>query len=319
MLDQEIDRLLSKGVIEQVPKPPIGVNPLVVVPKKNGGIRLCVDMRVANSAIIREPYQIPTLNEILHEFNGCTKFTTLDLNQGYHQLSLDPESRDLTAFACHRGIFRYTRLIFGMSAAAELYQRNIEHALTGLQGVKNISDDIIIGGKDTAELLERMRATFQRLRERNLTLNKKCKFLQDELIYMGHKLSATGVSPDKEKVETIQSLKVPTNATELRSFLGMVTYCSKFIPQYASITDPLRHLTKKNTPWHWNSKHQKAFNKLKQSLLLSETLAYFNPSAETEVNTDASPVGLGAVIAQRQPDGNFRPISYTSRALTQVE
>lgn len=239
MLDQEIDRLLSKGVIEQVPKPPIWVNLLVVVLKKNGGIRLCVDMRVANSAIIREPYQIPTLNEILHEFNGCTKSTTLDLNQGYHQLSLDPESRDLTAFACHRGIFRYTRLIFGMSAAAELYQRNIEHALTGLQGVKNISDDIIIGGKDTAELLERMRATFQRLRERNLTVNKKkCKFLQDELIYMGHKLSATGVSPDKEKVETIQSLKVPTNATELRSFLGMVTYCSKFIPQYASITDP---------------------------------------------------------------------------------
>ena len=151
-VDVELEKLLAKGVIEKVSTPPAWVNPLVVVPKKNKGIRICVDMRVANSAIIREPYQIPTLEEVLLEFNGCTKFATLDLNQGYHQLALSPESRDLTAFACHRGIFRYTRLIFGMSAAAEVYQKHIEQALAGLPGTKNISDDIIIGGKDEEEL-----------------------------------------------------------------------------------------------------------------------------------------------------------------------
>jgi len=106
----------------------------------------------------------------LIEFNGCTKFAKLDLNQGYHQLSLDPESRDLTTFACHKGIFRYTCLIFGMSAAAEVYQHHIEQTLAGLPGVKNISDDIIIGGKDESELITQIEQTLQRLHEKNLTL-----------------------------------------------------------------------------------------------------------------------------------------------------
>ena len=106
-------------------------------------------MRAANTAIIREPYQIPTLEELLYEFNECTVFTKLDLNKGYHQITLDTASRDLTAFATHRGIYRYARLIFGMSSAAELYQKHIEHALIGIPGVRNISDDIIIGGRST--------------------------------------------------------------------------------------------------------------------------------------------------------------------------
>lgn len=230
-VENELNKLLADGVIEPVSNPPTWVNPLVVVPKKNKGIRICVDMRMANSSIIREPYQISTLEEVLIEFNGCTKFAKLDLNQGYHQLSLAPESRNLTAFACHKGIFRYTRLIFGMSAAAEVYQCHIEQALSGLPGVKNISDDIIIGGANENELVQRLENTLQRLREKNLTINlKKCEFLQDELVYMGHKLSANGVSPDKEKVEAIKALKEPSNVHELRSFLGMITYCSKFIP-----------------------------------------------------------------------------------------
>ena len=171
-VDDELDKLLADGIIEQVYTPPTWVNPLVVVPKKNKGIRICVDMRIANSAIIREPYQIPTLDEVLHDFNNCTKFETLDLNQGYHQLELSRDSRDLTAFACHRGIFRYTRLIFGMSAAAEVYQRHIEQALVGLPGVENISDDIIIGGKDNEELLQRLAATLKRLQ----TKRPNCQF-----------------------------------------------------------------------------------------------------------------------------------------------
>ena len=224
-VDAEIDKLLDLSVLEPVKKPPSWINPLVVVPKKKG-IRLCVDMRVANTAIIREPYQIPTLEEILHTFNGCTMFTTLDLNQGYHQISLDEQSRDLTAFASRRGILRYTRLIYGISSASEIYQREVEKALHGLEGVRNISDDIIIGGKTADELLNRTIQTLNRLRECNLTINKdKCKFFCEELVYMGHVLSRAGLSPDKSKVESIVSLKPPTNQKELRSFLGMITYC----------------------------------------------------------------------------------------------
>ena len=218
-LDEELDKLLELGVIEHVTKPPTWVNPLVVVPKKDGeGVRICVDMRIANTAIIREPYQIPTLDEILHTFNGCTKFTKLDLNKGYHQILLDPNSRDLTAFACHRGIFRYTRLIFGISPAAEIYQREIEIVLSGIPWVCNISDDIIIGGKTVQELLIRQKLVVDRLQERNLTIIKcKSQFLRDEILYMGHKLSADGISPDSTKIDAINTLKHRTNIKELRS------------------------------------------------------------------------------------------------------
>ena len=277
-------------------------------------------MRVANTAIIREPYQIPTLEEILHTFNGCTMFTTLDLNQGYHQISLDEQSRDLTAFASRRGILRYTRLIYGISSASEIYQREVEKALHGLEGVRNISDDIIIGGKTADELLNRTIQTLNRLRECNLTINKdKCKFFCEELVYMGHVLSRAGLSPDKSKVESIVSLKPPTNQKELRSFLGMITYCSKFIPNFTEITYPLRTLIKQRVPWKWTKAHQEAFEQLKSLLISSVTLAYYNPKAKTEVITDASPVGLGAVIAQQQPDGSFQPVCFASRALTEVE
>ena len=279
-------------------------------------MRLCVDMRAANSPIICEPCQIPTLDEMLHEFNGCTKFTKLGLNKGYHQVELSTESRDLTAFASHRGIFRYKRLIFGMSPAAEIYQREVELVQSGLPGVRNISDDI--GGRTTEELLFRMKQTLQRLREKNLTINKdKCEFLKDEL--MGNKLSSVGISADQTKIKDIQSLQPPKSITELRSFLGMVTYCSKFILNFATLTSPLHELLKVNHKWTWTHIHGTTFNKLKELLLSNETLAYYNPCVPTKVVTDASPVGLGAVLSQEQTDGSWRPISYASRALTPVE
>uniref|UniRef100_A0A7M5XNH5 Endonuclease n=1 Tax=Clytia hemisphaerica TaxID=252671 RepID=A0A7M5XNH5_9CNID len=321
-VDTELDRLLELGVIEPVSDPPSWVNPIVPVPKPNSSnIRLCVDMRAANTAIIREPYQIPTLDELLHEFNGCKLFTKLDLNKGYHQIELDKASRELTAFATHRGIFRYTRLLFGMSSAAEIYQREIELALTGLPGVKNISDDIIIGGRTEEELISRTEAVFERLRTKNLTVNpKKCNFLKTELLYMGHKLSQFGVSPDEEKVRSIVNLLPPTNIKELRSFLGMITYCSKFLPNFATVTEPLRNLLKKkDVPWEWTSVHQSTFDSLKELLLDSETLAYFDVNAETEISTDASCVGLGAVLMQKQKNGTWRPVSYASRSLSPVE
>ncbi|XP_057312326.1 uncharacterized protein K02A2.6-like [Hydractinia symbiolongicarpus] len=283
-------------------------------------IRLCIDMRVANSAIIREPYQIPTLEEVLHEFNGCTIFTTLDLNQGYHQITLDDESRDLTAFASSKGILRYTRLIYGISPAAEIYQREIEHVLQGLKRVRNISDDIIIGAESEKELLKRTEAALKRLRRHNITVNKdKCKFNQKELTYMGHTLSDKGLSPDNRKIEAVNTLKPPSNIKELRSFLGMINYCAKFLPNLADLTAPLRVLTKKNVSWEWTNEHQERFIKLKSMLTSAESLAYYNPGSETEITVDASPIGLGAVISQKQPCGTYRPISYASRSLSAAE
>eukprot|EP00111_Clytia_hemisphaerica_P014823 TCONS_00043683-protein len=207
-----------------------------------------------------------------------------------------------------------------MSSAAEIYQREIELALTGLPGVKNISDDIIIGGRTEEELISRTEAVFARLRTKNLTVNpKKCNFLKTELLYMGHILSQFGVSPDKEKVRSIVNLLPPTNIKKLRSFLGMITYCSKFLPNFATVTEPLRNLLKKDVLWEWTSVHQSTFDSLKELLLDSETLAYFDVNAETEISTDASCVGLGAVLMQKQKNGTWRPVSYASRSLSPVE
>ncbi|XP_057312279.1 uncharacterized protein K02A2.6-like [Hydractinia symbiolongicarpus] len=296
-VDQEISKLLKLKVLEKVDTPPTWVNPLIVVPPKKG-IQLCIDMRVANSAIIREPYQIPR----------------------YHQITLDDESQDLTAFASSKGILRYTRLIYGISPAAEIYQREIEHVLQGLKRVRNIFDDIIIGAESEKELLKRTEAALKRLRRHNITVNKdKCKFNQKELTYMGHTLSDKGLSPDNRKIEAVNTLKPPSNIKELCSFLGMINYCAKFLPNLADLTAPLRVLTKKNVSWEWTNEHQERFIKLKSMLTSAESLAYYNPGSETEITVDASPIGLGAVISQKQPCGTYRPISYASRSLCPVE
>ena len=225
-------------------------------------------MRAANSAVIREPYQIPTLEEITHEFSGCKIFCKLDLNKGYHQIVLAPESRDLTTFATSKGLFRYLRLLFGLSAAAEIYQRVIEQALADIQRVRNISDDILIGAETVKELLKTLEEVLERLFQKGLTLNKaKCDFIKPEITYMGHILSANGVAPDQNRIDSIYALQSPSNLKELRSFLGMITYCSKFIPMFATTTEPLRYLLKKESKWKWTTECQQAFQTLKETLL----------------------------------------------------
>ena len=162
---------------------------------------------------------------------------------------------------------RYTRLIFGMAPASEICQREIEKILYGLPCVRNISDDIIIGARSPSEMLERLEQTLQRLRIHGITVNKsKCKFFQSKVTYMGHVLSADGLSPDPIKVEAIAALKSPTCAKEVHSFLGMITYCASFIPNLASLTESLRQLIKKDTPWEWNSVQQAAFDRIKRIL-----------------------------------------------------
>jgi len=144
-----------------------------------------------------------------------------------------PEQR--VSSNCNKGIFRYTQLIFGIAPAAEIYQKEIEIALSGLPGVKNISDDIIIGGTNTDELLCRTEAVLKRLKEKNLTVNRnKCEFMKNELQYMGHTLSEKGISPDQLKIASIAAIRPPRNVAELRLFLGMVTYCSRFNPHFAA-------------------------------------------------------------------------------------
>ena len=311
----------DKGVIQRPNGPTPWVSPIVCVPKKNGKVRVCVDMRCANKAIKRERHSTPTISEMMNDLNGATMFSKLDLNQGYNQLELDDESRYITTFATHVGLRQFTRLNFGVCSAAEVFQEAIRQTLSGLDGVLNISDDILVFGKTQAEHSNNLRAVLTRLKEKGLTLSKdKCEFNKTSLEFFGHVFSSSGLSADPSKIKAVLEMDVPKSASEVRSLLGMTNYCgSRFVQDYATLTHELRELTKKNVQFVWLEKHQQAFHKLQQALTEMPVLQYFNPKLQTEVVVDASPVGLSAILVQIAGEDERHIVQYASRALTPVE
>lgn len=318
LIEKKLDELENLDVIEKASGPTPWISPVVVVPKKND-IRLCIDMRQANSAIIRERHPIPTVDEVLHVLNQSTIFSKLDIKWAFHQVELCKESRPITTFVTHKGLYRYKRLMFGISCAPEMYQRVIQQALEGCEGVRNIFDDIVVHGTSVEEHDARLRKLLDRIREKGLTLNKeKCKFRMSEIVFMGHLLSARGIGPAKSKVTAVNDARQPETASEIRGFLGLVNYSSRFIPDLATLSEPLRRLTRKGVHFNWGQEQEHAFEELKRRLTNAQTLGYYDPKAETIVITDASPVGLGAVLVQKQ-NGDERVICYASRTLSDVE
>jgi hypothetical protein len=324
-MEDKLAELEEADMIEKVDgdAPTPWVSPIVTPPKPNNPneIRLCVDMRGPNKAILRARHLTPTIEDVLSDLNGATRFSKLDLNQGYHQLELHPESRNITTFLTHIGLWRYKRLNFGISCASEIFQNEIRKVLNGLEGRLNVSDDILVYGKNETEHNERLMKVLERLEQKGLILNKTmCKIAQKSLTYLGYVFSEDGVAPDPNKVDDVRSAPRPSNALELRSFLGLANYCSRFIQDFATITAPLRTLTRKEQIWKWKPEHEAAFKELKEVLTLSKVMSYFNPRWKTEILVDGSPVGLGAILTQKSPDGRqTKIISYASRALTPVE
>ena len=282
---------------------------------------MCVDMRQANKAIKCERHVTLTIKEMIGDLNGAKVFTKLDLNRGYSQLELAPESRYITTFGTHMGLMRYKGLNFGISSAAEIFQNVIRETLEGTDGAKNISDDILVFGKSHEEHDQNLRAVFHRLREKGPTLNKsKCEYSKDKLEFFGYVFSKDGIAPDPKEVEEVVNLSTPSTASEVRSLLGMTNYCSRFIPDYATKTEPLHNLTHKDQPWCWTTQHDHAVNQLKEALSSAPVTAYFDPEKETEILVDASPVGLAATLSQVDPQTEERHvITYASRSLTATE
>ncbi|KAJ8411216.1 hypothetical protein AAFF_G00172220 [Aldrovandia affinis] len=216
-VEARIKQLMDMDIIEPVDGPTPWVNPVVIVPKADKDVRLCLDMRRANQAIERERYPIPTVDEILQGMNGSTVFSKLDLKWGYHQLELSPESRGITTFAVHNGVYRYKRLIFGVCSASEQYQHEVANALAGIEGVENISDDIIVHAQDQDTHDKRLHAVLTRLMERGLTLNPdKCQFNMDKLVFMGILLSEKRIGPTEERVRAVAEAREPENAADQR-------------------------------------------------------------------------------------------------------
>ena len=224
-------------------------------------------------------------------------------------------------FSTHLGLFWYTRLPYGINAAAEIFQYTLQQQLHGIDGVRNIADDIIIFGNTKQQHDTALEQCLKRLSDIGLTLNReKCSFLQPTLSFFGQIFSAEGTRPDPKRVEDLQNASEPQNAGEVRSLLGMANYSHKYIRDFATITAPLREPTKKNVHFKWEQKHSKAFEKLKDELTKAPVMAYFDTKKETILTVDASPVGISAILSQKvkgQKDPQL--VAYASRALTAVE
>ena len=245
-VEKKLEQLENEGIVERAEGPTPWVSPIIVVPNphKPNEIRICVDMRALNKAIIRERHIIPTIDDVVHDLNGCKVFSKIDLNQGYHQIPLHPDSKPLTTFSTHIGLFRYKRLNFGLSCAAEIFQKKVSDAIRGIPFVKNISDDIYIGGIDNDDHDRRLKQLFQQLQDNGLTINlPKCQFRVPTMLFFGHVFSEKGMSLDPKKVESLQRIIPTTNVSEVRSLLSSAAFCSRFIKDSAVITRPLRQLT----------------------------------------------------------------------------
>ena len=314
-VETEIKRLEDLDVIEPVSGPTPWISPIVIVPKKSNNVRICIDMREANKAITREKHPMPTVEDLMADLNSSVVFSKLDLSNAYHQLELEEDSRYITTFSTHMGLWRYKRLLFGVNAASEIFQKRIADLLSDIPGAKNISDDIIVHGKSQADHDHALKLTLDRLSSSGAKLNKdKCIFSVNKITFFGHVFSNAGVSADPEKVKSIVGQSPPQNSAEIRSFLGMTQYVARYIPHYATLTEPLRRLTRQDVPWRWSRDEQNSFDNLKSALSSSHVMVYFDPHKHTEVLVDASPVGVSAILTQEG-----KVVCYASRALTDVE
>ena len=227
-------------IIEPAPGKATWLNPVVPDLKPNGKMRLSLDMRKANVAIERERHVIPKLEEILPELHNAKIFSKLNLREGYHQILLDEESRPITAFATHDGVYQYKRLIYGINSAFESFQKQTELVITGIKNAKDISDDIIIWGTSQEQNDNTLKKVFSRIKANGLKINKeKCIFSVDQITFSGHTLTSYGIAPDKKKIGAINNIQTPTNISQVKAFLGIVNYCHQFIANFSTITEPL--------------------------------------------------------------------------------
>ena len=321
---EEVRRLLkdmlSKDIVEPSHSP--WASPIVLVTKKNGKTRFCVDYRKLNAVTRKDAYPLPRIDDTLDTLGGSKLFSTLDLISGYWQVELSPEDKEKTAFCTPEGHFEFKVLPFGLCNAPATFQRLMDLVLAGLQWSSCLVylDDVIVVGRNFDEHLKNLQAVLQRLRETGLKLQPaKCALLQSKVCYLGHIISENGVSTDPAKTDTVQKWPTPTSPKELQQFLGLASYYRRFIRNFATIAKPLHRLTEKTAEFHWTAQCQDAFEELRSRLVSAPILAFPDHRKQFILDTDASDTGVGGVLSQLDCDGQERVISYASRVLSKAE
>lgn len=276
-LSKEIERNIEEMLEYNIFEPSISpwASPIVLVKKKDNSYRFCVDYRRLNASTVKDAYPLPRIDESLEQLSGYSWFSTLDMFSGYWQVELDPADKNKTAFATRRGLFQFRVMPFGLCCAPATFERLMETVLAGLQWDICLVylDDIIIMGKTFDEMMVNLGRVFDRLLSAGLRLKaKKCHLFQRSVKFLGHVISEEGITTDPEKIESVRNWPVPSNTSEIRSFLGLCGYYRKFIKDFSKIAKCLHKLTEKGRPFVWDNDCQVAFDLLKHKLTTSPVL-----------------------------------------------
>lgn len=322
-IDRQIQRMLDDGVIEETRS--AWSSPLLLVPKKvdPSGIkkwRVVLDYRKLNNQIQDDKFPLPNISDILDSLSGAVYFTTLDLYQGFYQINLHKDSRPYTAFTTSKNQYQMTRLAMGLKTSPSAFSRMITVAMSGLNYEQCLIylDDLCVFGRNLENHNKNLMDVLARLRKVNLKLNPvKCKFLQKEILFLGHVVSENGVSPDPSKTQALKYYPRPHSTEEVKRFVAFANYYRKFITHFAEKAYPLNKLCTKRATFLWTEDCEKAFQELKSALTNSPVLQYpdFSDNNEFLLQTDASGIAIGSVLCNR--DG--RPVAYASRSLNKAE
>ena len=320
LIDRELQDLLAQGVVE--PSKSAWSAPILMVPKKDGSYRFCVDYRRLNKVTKKDAYPLPYISAILDRLRDAKYLSSLDIKSAYWQVPMAPESREFTAFTIPgRGLFHFRRMPMGLTNAPATWQRLIDQVLgADLEPhVLVYLDDIIVISADFETHLRVLDQVMTRLRTAGLTVSReKCEFCRPQLKYLGYVVDGGGLRVDPDKVAAILGIPAPRNSKEVRRFVGMASWYRRFIPDFATILAPLHHLTKKGLPFQWTEACGHAFETVKQLLATAPLLTCPDFTRPFVLQTDASAYGLGAVLTQ-QVDDEERVIAFLSRSLTQQE
>jgi len=313
VIDKLLDEMQHQGVIE--PCQSSWASNIVLVKKKDGSIRFCVDYRKLNSLTTKDAYPLPRIDGCLDTLSGSAWYSTFDLRSGFHQVAMDPRDVNKTTFICHRGTFRFPKMPFGLCNAPATFQRLMDTVLSGLNYEICLAylDDIIVFSNDLETHLQRLERLFVRLREANLKLKpSKCCMLQKRVTFLGYTISQAGVGTDPEKIAAVKDWPIPQNLRQCRAFIGLCQYYRRFVPNFSGIAAPLHALTKKGARFTWTAECQTAFDHLKEILVGADVLALPTDEGTFILDCDASDKAIGAVLSQIQ-DGEERPVCYASQ------
>ena len=320
-VEKELDRLVEEGTLKSVQYADWAA-PIVPVLKKDGeSVRICGDFKqTVNKVASLDHYPLPRVEDLLAKLSGGKKFSVLDLSQAYQQLELEAESQTYTVINTHKGLFSYTRLPYGIASSPGIFQRAMDSLLQGIEGVVTYIDDVLVTGPDDNSHIATLDEVMSRLEKANLRLQKaKCSFMRDSVEYLGYKIDANGVHPLPHKVQAVLDAPAPRNVKELKAYLGMLSYYSRFIPNLSAVLAPLHQLLKASTPWLWTHQTQQVFQTSKQLLASAGVLVHYDPALELIVAGDVSDYGLGAVLSQKMRNGEERPVAFASRSLSAAE